>query len=311
MIRAAKLPTSSTFGQSKAKEIQQALNMRMTGAIGPKRTAPAAEAEAKKKAEVDALKGGKRKKKEVEVVEAIPEYDRRNLPMIAMIATSPLMTTDDHMIAALIRYDEETEASEGVWAASKWLNSLMVSKVRWVPLMATLMASLMASLIATGCLPHGHWLSPKLPPSDGLSQCHCLLLLSHCYLTAISMLSQCYLNATARHCVAQVITRALCIPSATIKPAFDFVRAMSEDDVRSKLEAAHLSGLADCLIQGLYELKKQKISGSAQLNDKFQATGKFQMSYGSLSLFYGGLESLIGSPQVIALRCLQWPSDYH
>ena len=111
------------------------------------------------------------------------------------------------------------------------------------------------------------------------------------------------------HCLAQVITRALCIPSATIKPAFDFVRAMSEDDVRSKLEAAQLSGLADCLIQGLHELKKQKISGSAQLNDKFQATGKFQMSYGSLSLFYGGLESLLGPPQVSALNCLRWPSD--
>jgi hypothetical protein len=47
-----------------------------------------------------------------------------------MIATLPLMTADDHLIAALIRYDEETEASEGVWAASKWLNSLGVSKVR-------------------------------------------------------------------------------------------------------------------------------------------------------------------------------------
>ena len=128
LIRAAKLPSSLTFGQSKAKEIQQALNMRMTGAIGPKKAAPAAEAEAKKKAEVDAWKGGKRKKKEVEVVEAIPEYDSAH--DCPMIATSPLMTVDDHLIAALIRYDEETEASEGVWAASKWLNSLGVSKVR-------------------------------------------------------------------------------------------------------------------------------------------------------------------------------------
>ena len=85
MIRTAKLPSSLTFGHSKAKEIQQALNMRMTGAIGPKKAAPAAEAEAKKKAEVDAWKGGKRKKKEVEVVEAIPEYDRRTLPMIASL----------------------------------------------------------------------------------------------------------------------------------------------------------------------------------------------------------------------------------
>jgi hypothetical protein len=54
----------------------------------------------------------------------------------------------------------------------------------------------------------------------------------------------------------------------------------------------------DVLMEGLEELKKQKVSGSSSLNEKFQATGKFQMSYGSLSLFYGGLESLLGPPQM-------------
>ena len=35
------------------------------------------------------------------------------------------------------------------------------------------------------------------------------------------------------------------------------------------------------------------------LNDKFSTTAKFQMTYGSLSLFYGGLESLLGPPKMV------------
>ena len=52
-------------------------------------------------------------------------------------------------------------------------------------------------------------------------------------------------------------------------------------------------------LAGTQNLKGTKVASSAQLNDKFQATGKFQMSYGSLSLFYGGLESLIGPPLMV------------
>ena len=35
------------------------------------------------------------------------------------------------------------------------------------------------------------------------------------------------------------------------------------------------------------------------MSDKFQTNAKFQMSYGSLSLFYGGLESLLGPPKMV------------
>ena len=34
-------------------------------------------------------------------------------------------------------------------------------------------------------------------------------------------------------------------------------------------------------------------------NTKFKNEGRFEMAYGALSLFYGGLESLIGPPQMI------------
>ena len=51
--------------------------------------------------------------------------------------------------------------------------------------------------------------------------------------------------------------------------------------VRSHLEEAKLEGLYDVLVEGLKMLKQQKVSGSAALNDKFQATGKFQMSCAS------------------------------
>lgn len=98
--------------------------------------------------------------------------------------------------------------------------------------------------------------------------------------------------------IPKAIIRALRVPSATVQPAFDFVRKISDEEVQSRLEEAKLDGLTNIMLAGIMELKKQTVSGSAQLNDKFQATGKFQMSYGSLSLFYGGLESLLGPPQM-------------
>ena len=100
------------------------------------------------------------------------------------------------------------------------------------------------------------------------------------------------------HDIPKVIIRALRVPSATVQPAFDFMRKINDEEVSSRLEEAKLGGITNIMLTALMELKKQTVSGSAQLNDKFQASGKFQMSYGSLSLFYGGLESLLGPPQM-------------
>ena len=94
------------------------------------------------------------------------------------------------------------------------------------------------------------------------------------------------------HDIPKAILRALQMPSAAVQPAFDFMRKINVEEVSSRLEEAKLGGLTNIMLTALMELKKQTVSGSAQLNDKFQ------MSYGSLSLFYGGLESLLGPPQM-------------
>ena len=109
----------------------------------------------------------------------------------------------------------------------------------------------------------------------------------------------------------QVISRALKIPRAATggQSAFEYVKKLKPEQIDTLLNAASLGGLVDTISAGVKKLQSQTAASSSQLNDKFQASGKFQMSYGSLSLFYGGLESLIGPPQVSALKCLRLPSD--
>ena len=109
--------------------------------------------------------------------------------------------------------------------------------------------------------------------------------------------------------VAKVITKALKVPSRDVMSPFDYVRKLKRKDLESLLQDAQLSGLTEVLMAGVEQLSRQQVASSAQLNDKFQASGKFEMSYGSLSLFYGGLESLLGPPQVSALICFRVPSD--
>ena len=88
------------------------------------------------------------------------------------------------------------------------------------------------------------------------------------------------------------------IPTRDVMPPFEYVRKLKREQVEELLKAADLGGLTQLLMDGIEQLSAQPAASSAQLNDKFQASGKFQMSYGSLSLFYGGLESLLGPPQV-------------
>ena len=98
--------------------------------------------------------------------------------------------------------------------------------------------------------------------------------------------------------ISKVITKALKVPSRDVMSAFDYVKQLTEEDVQKLCAESGISGLAQVLIDGIHALKGQPVASSSALNDKFQASGKFQMSYGSLSLFYGGLESLLGPPQM-------------
>ena len=79
---------------------------------------------------------------------------------------------------------------------------------------------------------------------------------------------------------------------------FAYVKSLSRERVEELLGAANLSGAVDFVASSIETLSRQTTGNSAQLNDKFATTAKFQMTYGSLSLFYGGLESLLGPPKL-------------
>ena len=98
--------------------------------------------------------------------------------------------------------------------------------------------------------------------------------------------------------IAKVVTRALNIPPRSQCSAFDYVKKLKPHEVEGLLMDANLGGLTDVLVRGIEQLKTQRVGSAAVLNDKFSSSAKFQMSYGSLSLFYGGLESLLGPPQM-------------
>ena len=100
--------------------------------------------------------------------------------------------------------------------------------------------------------------------------------------------------------VAQVVANALQLPALTADGAsqFSYVKGLSRAKVEGLLQGAGLGGLVDFLAESVASLGGQETGSAEQLNEKFATTAKFQMTYGSLSLFYGGLESLLGPPKM-------------
>ena len=99
----------------------------------------------------------------------------------------------------------------------------------------------------------------------------------------------------------EVLISAFELPPAGAKQ-FNFVKRLTRQDLEEKLLRQDvLVALVDAVHEGV-----MKLSGGAGgpqdgtiKSDKFQTNAKFQMSYGSLSLFYGGLESLLGPPKMV------------
>ncbi|KOO26285.1 d chain transport protein, partial [Chrysochromulina tobinii] len=104
-----------------------------------------------------------------------------------------------------------------------------------------------------------------------------------------------WLQSLALH---DVVAATLELPEAGQKQ-FQFMRALERPRLEKLLNESDLiSNMCDVIMEGARFLTSSD-RGSTVANDKFQASGKFQMSYGSLSLFYGGLESLIGPPKML------------
>lgn len=65
------------------------------------------------------------------------------------------------------------------------------------------------------------------------------------------------------------------------------------------LDAAQLAGHAQTIWTGINELRTNAAATGAELNEKFAQSGAFEMDFGSLDRFFGGLESLLGPPVLL------------
>ena len=83
-----------------------------------------------------------------------------------------------------------------------------------------------------------------------------------------------------------IIGEALQDPSGD--DPFTYLQDLSRERLDRMLEAAQLGGLATPIWKALEELRGQKAATGAELNDKFKQEASFEMSYGSIDLFYGG-----------------------
>jgi len=100
--------------------------------------------------------------------------------------------------------------------------------------------------------------------------------------------------------VSKVVAAAMQLPPrvAGDQSQYNHIKNMDKEKIAEVLGVAGLSGLTDFLCEAVGTLASQKTGSAEKLNDKFATTAKFQMTYGSLSLFYGGLESLLGPPKM-------------
>ena len=81
---------------------------------------------------------------------------------------------------------------------------------------------------------------------------------------------------------------------------FDQARGLTREEVARRLGAAKLEGLSEVVLEGVDMLQEQEAATGAELNHKFHVDGAgFEMSFGSLELFFGGLEGIIGPPRLI------------
>lgn len=84
------------------------------------------------------------------------------------------------------------------------------------------------------------------------------------------------------------------------RSSYEQVRSLSRSEVDSRLRAAQMGGLAAAVHAGVEALREQTAATGTELNHKFQTDGVgFEMDFGSLDTFFGGLEGLIGAPQML------------
>merc|ERR1711879_701492 len=77
----------------------------------------------------------------------------------------------------------------------------------------------------------------------------------------------------------------------------DYLKRLSDSEVKAKLKDAGLSGLTTVLLEALGDIRK--VQTAVELNAKFQDEAFFEFSFGSIQTFYSGLIGLVGPPLLL------------
>ena len=102
-----------------------------------------------------------------------------------------------------------------------------------------------------------------------------------------------WLQSLALH---ESVAAAIAIPAG--HDAYEFMRALSQGELRRRLHRAGMQGLADEVAHGLTGLREQLVPTAQAYSAKFVATS-YEMTFASTKEFFGGLEALIGSPLML------------
>ena len=96
-------------------------------------------------------------------------------------------------------------------------------------------------------------------------------------------------------------------PPASVD-AFEYFRtSLTREQLEAQLKEARLDGMTEIVWAAIAELRERKAATGAALSAKFaqDKEASFEMNFGSLDTFFGGLEGLIGTPTMIDASLLK------
>ena len=106
----------------------------------------------------------------------------------------------------------------------------------------------------------------------------------------------------------EAVAAALLAPILHLRPPslaqFAYCKGLSREQLRQLLradDAAVLDVVEERLWAGLAQLQGAAVAGGAELSAKFATDADYMLEYGSLDVFYSGLEQLLGAPSMVPL----------
>ena len=107
----------------------------------------------------------------------------------------------------------------------------------------------------------------------------------------------------------QVVADALLLPILSLDPPsraqFTYCKGLSRAELRQLLDEGLLDGIEQALWAGIQKLQSAVASSGKELCSKFAAESDYTLEYGSLEVFYQGIEGMLGPPAMNVLEGME------